>query len=1051
MKKTLLLLALFLWTGLQVTFAQSRTVKGKVVDDKGEAVIGATVIVKGTTTGTVTDADGNYEITLTGEQKTLEIRYAGLVSQSVTVEGDSVATTKMETDATDIGEVSIYGSKVDKKSFTGAVSTITSKDIARRPITDISKALEGAAPGVAVTSGGGQPGASPDIQVRGQNTLSASGSPLIVLDGAPYSGTLVSINPGDVESMTVLKDASATAIYGSRGANGVILIVTKRGVATGKPRIAIDASVGMLNRFMPLYETEGSKDYLETSFQAWNNAYGGTSGDKVADFFAYLGNYNPYNMDIKQTLLLTEQGGFTDGKINPNASLLYTDSWFNELNRTGVRHNYNVSVSNGDKANDYYFSVGYVNEQGIVKNSSYDRISSRLNVNSKITPWLKAGISLAGTFENQRFFLSDDQQAYSNPFMTAQVMAPIYPVYRYDANGNRMTDPTTGEALYDFGVNDANNPSKLAQNRPFATNLNPIASLFLDDRSTKQVNTFGNTYMEVNPIKDFTIRSNFNLNYLMARTNAFQNMTFGDAENVGGRMNRTITNRLNYTFNQILTWKPTFSGLNNPEGTGHNGDLILGHETFFINTDQAQLTRTGFVGPQFQEGEGGAIGTGSTTVLNQLAMESYFAMLNYNYASKYYLSGSLRRDGSSRFAPDSRWGTFWSVGAGWVMNQESFLSDVSWIDLLKLRGSYGVTGNENLGGGAGYYVWRPRYDFLPNNNNPGVLFSTWGSPTLKWEGQYKFNVGFDFGFFKNRINGNIDFFKSGASNLLFVQPFAPSVGSSGIYANVGSMGNTGIELQLNADIMRATKSTDLNWNARLNLTHLKNKITEVQTADSLIGGGTILAKGFAVNSFFLPHYAGVNAQGLAQYEKRDGTLTADYGELTNEDRKILGSSFRDLEGSVTNTFTYRNFDLSFLVSFGIGGKFYDNTYARLMSSQQGQAYHKDILNAWKKPGDELNTDIPKVQYDLTYDNPLSDRFLVSNSFLNIKNVNLGYTLPASTLKRLKLTALRVYVAADNLFYLSARKGLDVQQSFFGASSFTYFPYRTVVFGLNLGL
>lgn len=1047
MKKMLLLLALFLWTGLQVTFAQSRTVKGKVQDDKGEGVAGATVIVKGTQTGTITDADGNYEITIDGANKELVITGQGLVAQTVKVgEGDTLGTTVLATDNTEITGVSIYGQKVDRKSYTGSISTITSKDIARRPITDVTKALEGAAPGVAVTSGGGQPGASPDIQVRGQNTLSASGAPLIVLDGAPYSGTLVSINPNDVESMTILKDASATAIYGSRGSNGVILIVTKRGVNSGKPRIEIDASVGMLNRFMPLYETLESKEYIETAFQAWNNAYGSTSGDKPTDFWNYLGNYNPYNVPNNQVLNITEQSGYTDATVNPNASLLYNDSWFDELNRTGVRHNYNVAVSNGDKVNDYRFSLGYTNEQGIIKNSGYDRISARLTVNSKVTDWLKAGMSLSGSYENQRFFLSGDQQAYSNPFLTAQVMGPIYPVYRYDSLGNRMKD-ANGEDLYDFGVNGPNNPSKVNQNRPYATNLNPVAALFQDDRSVKRLNTFGNAYLEASFLKDFTLRTNFVLNYLQQRENAFQNMLYGDAENIGGRMDRTLTNRLNYTFNQLLTWKPTFSGLNAADGSGHNLDLVLGHETFFINNEAAQFERSGFVAPQFQEGAAGAIGTGSTSAINQLAMESYFSMLSYNYKNKYFLSGSLRTDGSSRFSPESRWGTFWSVGAGWMMNEESFLKDVSWINMLKLRGSYGITGNEALNA-AGYYAWMPRYSFSANNSNPGLIFSTWGNPDLKWEGSYKFNIGFDFGFFANRISGNIDYFNSGSNNLLFVQPFAPSVGSGGIYSNVGDLKNTGVELQLNVDLVRAR---DFTWNTRLNLTHLKNKITRVQTADSLIGGGTILAKGFAVNSFFLPHYVGVSPEGLAQYQKRDGSIVNDYGELTTEDYNILGSSFRDLEGSITNTFSYKNFDLSFLISFGIGGKFYDNTYASLMRSNQGQAYHKDILNSWRKPGDELTTDIPKVQYDQTYDNPLSDRFLVSNSFLNIKNVNLGYTLPQKTLSRLKLSTLRIYVAADNIFYLSARKGLDVQQAFFGSSSFTYFPYRTIVFGLNLGL
>ncbi len=1061
MKKVLLLLALFIWTGMQVSFAQSRTVKGKVLDEKGEGIPGASVKVKGTTTGTITDIDGNYELTLPDDKDVLEIGGVGLESQDVkVVEGtDNITTTLAPSSATDIGEVKIYGQTVDKRSFTGSVSTITAKDLSRRPVTDVAKALEGAAPGVSVTSGGGQPGASPDIMIRGQNTLSASSAPLIVLDGAPYGGTLASINPNDVETMTILKDASATAIYGSRGANGVILIVTKKGVRSERPHIEVDASVGMLNRFMPLYETLGAKDYLITAYSAYANGPGqsGLSPD-AQGFSNYIGNYNPYNVPMNQLLNITNRDQqYYEATINPDAKLVYDDSWLEEVTRTGIRHNYNISISNGNDNSNYYFSAGYTNDEGIVKNSSYDRITSRLNVNAKITSWLRTGMMTGATVSKQRFFVGD-QQAYINPFMTAQMMGAIYPVYRYDSTGNKMYDEN-GDPVYDFGYNtDGNNPSKAnPQIRPFATNMNPIASLSLDDRSNKRLDGFGNGYLEADFLKDFNIRANFVVNYMNNTQNQFQNMLYGDAANIGGRMDRTVANRVDYTFNQLLTWNPSF-GLFNRERNEHNLSVVLGHENYYIRAESVNIERSGFLNENYMEGAGGALGTGSTSGISELAMESYFSMANYNYQNKYYVSASLRTDGSSRFASKSRWGTFWSAGAGWMLSEESFLKDKrSWLSSLKLRGSYGITGNEALNA-AGYYAWMPSYAFYPNNTSPGVVFATWGNENLKWEGNYKFNIGFDFELFRSRLSGTIDYFNSGASNLLFVQNFAPSVGIGGIYSNVGNMANSGLELQIRGLIIEPKKANDLGWEVRANLTHLKNKITKVQTSledesenkDSLFGGGTILAKGLPVNSFFLPHYAGVDPEtGLAMYEKADGSTTSDYATLTRDDYKILGSSFRDLEGSLTNTFAYRNFELSFMLSFGLGGKFYDNTYARLMTSTRGQAYHVDILNRWKYPGDV--TDVPKAEYGQANQNPLSDRFLVSNSFLNIKNIRLSYTIPASTLRKMELNSLTLYVAMENVYYLSARKGLDVQQAFFGASSFNYFPYRTIMFGLNLGL
>lgn len=1046
MKKTLLLCALVLWAGVQVSFAQDRVVKGRVIDENGEGVPGATVKIKGTNSGSVTDVDGNYEISVPEDKNVLIFSGIGVETQELKLGNnlENLVTTLQQSDDNVITGVNIYGQKVDRKSFTGSVSTVTAKDISRRPVTNVANALEGATPGVAITSTG-QPGASPDIQVRGQNTLSANGNPLIVLDGAPYSGTLASINPNDVETMVVLKDASATSIYGSRGANGVILITTKRGEQSDKPVIDIDASVGMINRFMPFYKTLGVKDYLEMSFQAWNNAFGGTLSYDP-DFWLYLGNYNPYNMSIKDVMTIKTENGYKYATVNPDARLMYNDSWLKELERTGIRHNYNIAVGNGDKKSDYRFSLGYTNDQGFMKMSNYDRITMKINVNSTITNWLKAGFNVGVTYDDMRFF-TGGQQTYQNPFMTAQVMGPIYPVYRYDSLGNRMKD-ANGDVLYDFGVNDENNPSRLAQNRPFATNLNPIASLYLDDIHTRKLTGFGATYLEAKILKDFNFRTNMVVNYLNISDYDYQNSVFGDGANIGGRMDRDLNARLNYTFNQILTWKPTFSGLNPSDGEGHNLDVVLGHEVYYVKDELNSLARTGFPSKDFREGAAAAVGVGSSSRVNELAMESYFSMLNYNYQSKYFFSASLRADGSSRFSPSSRWGTFGSVGLGWMLSQEGFMSNVNQINMLKVRGSYGVAGNEALDV-AGYYASQGKYSFLPNNTNSGLLFSNWDNPNLRWEGNFKFNIGFDLEAFGNRLTATFDYFNSGASNLLFVRPFPPSVGSGGVYDNVGNMSNRGVELQLSGDIVRSDRD-GFRWNTRANLTHLRNEITKTQDGDSLIGSGTILMKGKPVNSFFLPHYAGVDPDnGQALYQKADGTITSDYGSLTARDYNVLGSSFRDLEGSLTNTFGYKNFEFYFLVSFGIGGKFYDGMYARLMSTEQGQALHEDALKAWQKRGDV--TDIPKLQYNKTYDNPLSDRFLISNSFVNLKTLNLSYRFSAKTVKSIGLRGLSIYTAVDNLFYKSARTGVNVQQDFFGTTSFYYVPTRTVVFGLNVQL
>ncbi|RYZ55678.1 MAG: TonB-dependent receptor [Sphingobacteriales bacterium] len=1039
MKKKLLLLTLCATMGMQAAFAQTRTVKGKVLEQSGEPAVGASVLVKGTTAGTMTDENGEYTLEVADENKVLVIKVAGSNEQEVTISADGAPVTTQLSSENNLNEVSIYGKNLDKRSYVGALTTVTAKDIARRPVTDIIKAIDGAAPGVIVTSGGGQPGSTPDILMRGVGSVAANNSPLIVLDGAPYSGTLVSINPNDVESMTFLKDATATALYGSRGANGVIVIVTKRGQNTGKPRINIEASTGILNRMLPEYERVGAKDYYELNWQGYKATVQvpPSSTDFVQN---YLGGYNASNVPTAE--LMTE-----GGKVNPNASFPYADDWQDELQRTGIRQNYALSVSNGDKSGDYFFSVGYTKDQGIVKNSQYDRFTTRLNVNSNITSWLKTGISLSGTLDNQRFFLSSSNTAFSNPFFTTRMMGPIYPVYRYDANGNRMYEDDGTTPLYDFGFNDANNPSGVPQERPFAINTNVIGALFQDDRNTRALNGFGKSYLEAKFLKDFTFTTNFVLNYYSGLSDNFQNMTYGDASNVGGRLNRDQTTQYTYTFNQMLNWKPTFGPFADRET--HHFDATLVHEAYLLRSEGINLTRTGFPSPDFTEGAAGAVGTGSTSQLDYQTLESYLAMASYDFKRKYYLVANVRRDGTSRFSPKARWGTFGSVGLGWIISDENFMKGTKgFLNQLKIRGSYGVTGQQDLGGG--YYVWQPRYDINNNNSHAGFSFLTWGNEDLKWEGRLQANVGFDATMFNNRLNISMDYFNNGSRDMLFPRPLATSTGVSSVPINVGTMINKGIELAINADIVR---TKDFTWNTRLNLTHLKNKITKVEGVDSLVSGFNQLAAGQPYNSFYVARYAGVNAEtGEAEYYKADGSKTADYASLTPDDRVYAGAPYRAIDGSWTHTFSYKNFDLSFMVTFGIGGKFYDATYQNLMNTgvqARGQAWHVDMLKAWT--AENPNTDVPRINPNDRYAVSVSDRWLMSSSFANLKNINFGYTLPSKIMSKAGFQTIRIYFAADNVLYLAGRKGVDLSQNLFGASSFTYYPYRTFMVGVNLGL
>lgn len=1045
--------------------AQSRVVTGSVIDGQGEGLPGAQVMIKGTMIGVVTEDDGTFSLEVPEGSTYLVISSFGSdpVEVKIGSQSEYKVTIKAETGTQDLEGVQVYGQKLDRRSYTGSLNSVSSKEIANRPVTSVGAALDGAAPGLATTSTSGQPGSNPDIMLRGQGSLSASSAPLIVLDGAPYSGSLNTINPLDIKDLVVLKDATAKAVYGARAANGVILITTKRGENMDKPRISVDASVGVLDRFIPEYDIiDNVRDYYETAWKGYiltqNRAT--TPSDKTSEAFVnFLGGYNAYRVDASG-LIDDNPNSPTYGKVLPgDDQQIWNDSWAKEIQRVGVRQNYNVSVMNGNLTSDYYLSLGYTRDQGIIKNSDYSRITGMLNVNTKVNDWLKSGLKMQAAYDEQQFFLAtSSSSALSNPLATPRRMGPIYPVYRYNLDGTRMVDDN-GDALYDFGDNKVGTHGT-TEKRPVAMNSNALASLYNNKPYT--IALTGNTtgYLEAQIYRDLTAKATIAVNYYDGNELNYYNSLYGDAKNVGGRASRGHTNQIDYTFNQFVTWKPQIGSLNHPifDSIIHSFQLTLGHENYYLNSSNLSATRTGFstAFPDLYELSNAANGEGSGSSADNLRIETFFGQAEYNFKRKYYLSGSVSRNGSSRFSPQARWGTFGSAGAGWIISDEGFMS--SWkdkFDMVKIRFSWGTSGNDGING---LYSWMDRFAVYNNADNSGLIFANYGNLDLKWEGSVDMNLGVDVATKKDRITASLDVYNRGSDNLLFVQPLANSVGTTGFYANVGSMRNRGVELSIGARVFEKKTANSLTWYSKLNLSHNKNAVTQVQGKDSLIGSGTILAKGLPVNSFYMYEYAGVNDNGNPTWRKADGTVVDQANQLDpKEDLKVMGSSFRDLEGSWSNTINYKSFELNFVATFGLGGKYYDGVYAGLISAtdqSKGQAIHNDVKNnSWQKPGDETKPGVlPAFTYlDANADRPFSDMYLISNSYFRIRNVNLAYNLPSKMLSRAKIPYAKLYVSMDNVFNISARQGVDVTSAFFGAGSFNYYPYRTFMVGVSMGL
>lgn len=1087
MKRLKMLLALFMLT-VSFLSAQEVQITGTVTGaDEGVALPGVSVVVQGTTIGSVTDFEGNYSITVPESSNVLIFSFVGMKTAEVAVDGRKVIDIVLETDAVGIDEVMVvaYGT-VKKSSFTGSAESVDTDKIDNIQATSVSKMLEGTTAGVQVTTASGQPGSNAAIRIRGIGSINASSNPLYVVDGVPFGGDLNSISPDDIESITVLKDATAAALYGARGANGVIIITTSKG-KSGKMELEVKVRHGWSDRAINEYPRIQQGQYYEKTWEAYRNSLVYGAGMSMADAnraatsgrdddgnstntVAQLGNYNAY--DVNPTQLIG-----TDGKLNPNAKLLYPNEWDEVLFRIANKQDYNINVNGGDEKSNYYISLGYLNEEGLMDYSDMTRFSARVNAESQVKKWLKIGLSTnAVTYKTNNF--SGGNSTTSNPFFFSRVIGPIFPVYAYNTwdqpgEGSLITD-SDGNPVYDYGSGemkfDNGYGATVPGLRPYAGTFNLAGSLALDERSSLVDAVSARTYADFTILPGLNFRMNLSLDFDGTSGTTYQNSTYGDAAGYG-RITKNYGRSMTYTFNQLLTYNKSF-GL-------HSLDLLGGHENYSMNYNFLTATRIGFPFEGIRELAPASTGEGSNSFEDNDRIESFLGRVNYDFNDRYYVSASIRTDGSSRFHPDTRWGNFWSLGGSWRMSEENFMQ-IDWINTLKLKASYGVQGNNR---GIGFYPWQGLYGLgYDNNIYSGALANSLELSELMWEENSNFNTGVEFALF-NRIRGSFEYFIRGSNNLLFQVPSPRSLGIDSKWQNIGGMENKGIEIILNAE---AIASEDFRWNIDFNLTHYKNVITELPQ-EEIISGSKKLMVGTSVYEFYLWEYAGANAEtGAALYWKDEIEMDADNNPVIDDDGKPVktgnrlltedpggegdryyhGTSIPDIYGGITNSFYYKGFDLSIFLTYQVGGSFLDYNYQWLMSEGElGFAWHTDILDNWTEPldasglptgemtnGDPVSYDpdmIPRTEVGNTDISYTSTRFIFDASYFNIRNITLGYNVPNNVARKIGASGLRVFVTADNLYIWTQNPGMDPRQDFAGTAATAYSPVKTYTVGLNV--
>lgn len=1060
-KIVLSLIAVFVF--LAYATAQNRQISGTVSDANGHPVAGATVIVDGTSLGTTTNTAGEYTLSAP-VNGTLVVTFVGFEPQQLPIAGKTRINVTMKEDAQAIDDVIVVAFGTAKKeAFTGSAAVIKSDEIAKVQTSNVATALVGRVAGVQTSSTSGDLGKTPSIRVRGFGSINAGKEPLWIVDGMPYEGDLNNLNTNDIESMTVLKDAASNALYGARGANGVIMVTTKK-AKSGDAVVTIDAKWGVNSKALEEYDVITSPaQYYETHFKALYGYYAQTNPAAKAYALASSGltsngtgglRYNVYTVPEGQALI------GTNGKLNPNATLgrkiiyngqeywLTPDDWIDEAYQSAFRQEYNVNISGATERSSFYASLGYLDNTGIIKSSALERYTARLKADYQAKKWLKVGGNMSYAHFSNSNGNSNEGSASStvNIFAFSAQMPPIYPVYIRDGSGRIMVDDN-GYQMYDYG-----DKGNAGLTRPLLPGANGLQTSWLNKKKAEGNAFSGSGFVDISLYKGLKLTVNGSTNIDETRTTYLNNQYYGQFAEAGGTISKYHTRDIAYNLQQILNYNETFGK--------HNVGLMVGHEYYQKKYYYLSGTKSKLFSYDNEE-LGGAVvdGAGAHSYIDDYNSEGYFMRAQYDYAGRYFVSGSYRRDASSRFHPDHRWGNFWSVGAAWLLNQENWF-DAPWVNMLKLKASYGSQGNDNIGN----YLYTDTYSIENNNGEIAVLFGQKGNPNITWETNTNLNIGTEFGFWNNRLSGSVDFFNRKTSDMLFAFSVPSSLGYSSYYANVGDMVNRGVEVELNADLIR---TKNVLWSFNLNLTHVKNEVTylapehkstTVEGYKGYIDGSYFVGEGLPLYTYYLRSYAGVDPETGASLWYKDvkgddgkitRTKTSDYTSAT---RYLHDSAIPSVYGGFSTSVSAYGVDFSISFNYQIGGKVYDSGYASFMSSPYGTTvgtnYHKDILKAWTP--ENKGSDIPRLQYGDQYTTSVSDRFLTDASYLNISNINVGYTLPSKITQKFGVQKLRVYLACDNVVYWSKRQGLDPRYSFTGATNFSnYSPIRTISGGVTV--
>ncbi|MDR2804386.1 MAG: SusC/RagA family TonB-linked outer membrane protein [Dysgonamonadaceae bacterium] len=1078
MPKAKCLLVLMFFFSFGTLYSQEMKVTGTVVDENDEPLIGVTVSVVGVNLGGMTDLDGKFSLSVPKSATQLELKYLGMNDLKVPITAGAMYI-KMTASTNELEEVVVsvaYGTQ-KRNALTGAVTSLNLKEIEQRPVTSVTALLEGKM-GIMVQSETGQPGSSPSVRIRGFGSVNGSNSPLYVVDGFVYEGNITDVNSQDIAEVSVLKDASSAAIYGNRAANGVIIITTKKG-SSEKPHISLVMNQGLEQRNIPDYERLGVDPWMEATWMGYRNQFISSQKKTVEEANALananlIPNYLKYNIYDRPDNQLFDANGKLTGQVREG----FRDDldWFEAGTRNGRRQEYIVSGDGriGAKS-DYYFSAGYLDQQGYTPDADFKRFSGRAKINLIPVKWFKMGFNIAAT-NQEKLNMVQSGSGYTSLFHHARNIPPIYPVHLHDMTTGEYILDEAGNKKYDNGVENG---------RPQLPNRHTIWENQLNSRNVARKTMVGNLFAEISFLNDFKLKVSGNLDTQVNEGDTYENALIGDAFSLNGRISFSDNRYKSYTFLQQLTYNKTIND-------HYNLDVLAAHENFSYNDVSSSGGKTDeiFAGLPYM------VNFTTMTSLNgyedNRRTESYLSRVQLNYDEKYFLDGSFRRDGSSRFDKRNRWGNFYSVGAAWNIAKEAFMDGIDPVNYLKLRANYGETGND---ASVGMYGYMALYNLSQNAMHGALIKSQLEALDIKWEASTSFGLALDGRVF-DRLNFSVEYFDKRSRDLLFNVLLPQSAGaydskSPVVTKNIGSASNRGVELNLSADIIR---TKDFVWQAELNATMLKNKILilpEENREKGIIAGNKKYTEGHGIYDFWTYQYVGIDQMtGRSLYELNaddyyvadpngapapagetrtlvpaDNTINingVDYVYKTTYARRdFSGSAIPKLTGTFSTGANYNGITLSVLFSYGLGNKVMDDPYRDLM--QMGgslpTAFHKDVLKSWNGVPAEMTADSPNridrnatPILDPTYssdNNAVSNRWLINGSYLMFKNINLSYSLPKNWIQSLDLSAVRVNLTAENLHLFSARKGLNSQMSFNGEIANQASAPRVISMGIKV--